>query len=435
MKRKLLSLLLAGTMVFSLAACGNSSSGSDGTQAAANGGGSGSDSDELTVWTWDPNFNIKAMETAGEMAGIKVKVVETASADCETKLTTAATSGQWDTLPDIVLMQDNSFQKFLESYPDAFTDVSDCGIDWSQFSEMKQAYSMKDGKHYGVPFDNGAVIACWRTDILEQAGYTVADLTDITWKRLIEIGEDVYNKTGKYMLSGQADSPDTILMMLQSCGAALFDDEGNAYIEGNPALDAIVDIYVEMVQKNVYLEVNSWDDYIGTITKSTVAGTINGNWITASIMGTEDQKGLWEITNMPSVDGVEGATHYSNNGGSSWYITKNCKNVELAEKLLADTFGSSTDFYDAILPATGAISCYAPAAETDAYKEPQAFWNDQPIFATIVEYSLQTPDNFKSPYHYEGRSAIGTAVQAIMGGTDKASALKSAQQELEFNMQ
>ena len=434
MKKKLLSLLLAATMVLSLAACGGSSSGS-GDESKAPEANSGSDSDELTVWTWDPNFNIKAMEKAGEMTGIKVNVVETSSDDCEAKLTTAATSGQWDALPDIILMQDNSFQKFLDAYPDAFTDVSDCGIDWSQFSELKQAYSMKDGKHYGVPFDNGAVIACWRTDILEQAGYTVADLTDISWQRLIEIGEDVYSKTGKYMLSGQANSPDTIMMMLQSCGAALFDDDGNAYIDGNPALDKIVDIYVEMVQKNVYLEVNSWDDYIGTLTKSTVAGTINGNWITASIMSTEDQKGLWEITNMPSVDGVEGATHYSNNGGSSWYITKNCKNVELAEKLLTESFGSSTEFYDAILPETGAISTYAPAADTDAYKEPQAFWNDQPIFATIVEYSLQTPDNFKSPYHYEGRAAIATAVQAIIGGADKASSLQSAQQELEFNMQ
>ena len=77
-------------------------------------------------------------------------------------------------------------------------------------------------------------------------------------------------------------------------------------------------------------------------------------------MGTEDQKGLWQITTMPKVDDVDTATNYANNGGSSWYITSNCKNVELAEDFLASTFGSSTDFYDAILPASGAISCYLP---------------------------------------------------------------------------
>ena len=69
-------------------------------------------------------------------------------------------------------------------------------------------------------------------------------------------------------------------------------------------------------------------------------------------MATEDQKGLWEITTMPKVDDVDTATNYANNGGSSWYITSNCKNVELAEDFLASTFGSSTDFYDAILPVS-----------------------------------------------------------------------------------
>ena len=51
-------------------------------------------------------------------------------------------------------------------------------------------------------------------------------------------------------------------------------------------------------------------------------------------MSTEDQKGLWGITTMPKVDGVDTATNYANNGGSSWYITSNCKNVELAEDFL-----------------------------------------------------------------------------------------------------
>ena len=107
-------------------------------------------------------------------------------------------------------------------------------------------------------------------------------------------------------------------------------------------------------------------------------------------MGTEDQKGLWQITTMPKVDGVDTATNYANNGGSSWYITSNCKNVELAEDFLASTFGSSTDFYDAILPETGAISCYLPAGESEVYNEPSEFFNNQPIFSTIVEYSSQS---------------------------------------------
>ena len=34
-------------------------------------------------------------------------------------------------------------------------------------------------------------------------------------------------------------------------------------------------------------------------------------------MSTEDQKGLWGITTMPKVDGVDTATNYANDGGTA----------------------------------------------------------------------------------------------------------------------
>ena len=76
---------------------------------------------------------------------------EVLSDDIETRLTTAVSAGDLSTLPDIWLMQDNSFQKYATNYPDLFTDLTDSGIDFSQFSEAKVAYSVVDGKNLGVP--------------------------------------------------------------------------------------------------------------------------------------------------------------------------------------------------------------------------------------------------------------------------------------------
>lgn len=433
MIKKLSAILFSAVMAISLVACGGSSNSKQQGNTAEKGDANADDT--LTVWCWDPTFNIAAMEEAAKQAGVKVNIVETSNDDCEAKLITAATSGQYSSLADIILLQDNSYQKFLDAYPDVFVALDDIDIDWSKFSELKQNYSIKDGKHYGVPFDNGAAIGAYRTDILKEAGYTVDDFTDISWSKFIEMGEQVYKKTGKYMLSGIANSPDTIMMMLQSCGASLFDEQGNAFIEGNKALEVVLDLYTEMVKKNVYLEVNSWDDYVGSISKENVAAVMTGNWITASIMQNEEQAGKWTITNLPILEGVEGATHYSNVGGSSWYISSNCKNIALAEKLLASTFGSSVEFYETILPMTGAISTYLPTADSSAYQEKQAFWGDEPIFAKIVDFSSKVPSIATSPSYYEGRETIGTAVQNIIGGTDKATALKDAQAELEFRMQ
>ncbi len=447
MKKKVISLMLIGAMVASMAACGsnggsdngNAANGNDTSAAAESDGGASEGGNTLTVWTWDPAFNIPAIKEAGNIykadhPDFELKVVETLSDDCETKLITAAESGDLSTLPDIVLMQDNSYQKFVSIYPEAFTDLTDSGIDFSQFAAGKLSYSTVDGKNYGVPFDNGAVIGAYRTDYLEQAGYTIDDLTDIDWNRFIEIAKDVKEKTGKYMLSGQADSPDMVMEMLQSAGASLFDKDGKPAMTDNAALKECISIYQKLVEEDVYYEVNNWDDYVSSITTGQVAGVINGNWISATIMGMKDTSGKWAITNMPKLIETPNATNYSNNGGSSWYITSNCKNKDLAIDFLKSTFAGSVKLYENILPTTGAIGTYAPAADSTAYQEPQEFWNNQPIFAKIVDFSLKTPTNNTSPYYYDGRNAIGTQIQNIMNGADVDQAIADAQAEVEFTM-
>ena len=392
------------------------------------------------MWCWDPAFNIYAMEEAAKQyqkdhPDVTVNVVETPWDDVQTKLTTAATSGNYDTLPDIFLMQDNAFQKNVISYPDAFTDLTDSKIDFSQFAEGKTAYSVVDGKNYGVPFDNGAVIACYRTDILEEAGYTVDDFTDITWDEYIEKGKDILAKTGKPLLSCVSGESDVITMMLQSTGASLFDDEGNPDMVDNEALKKVMETYQELIQTGVMVEVNDWDQYVGTLTNSTVAGTINGCWIMGSIQTAEDQSGKWAITNMPKMEGVDGATNYSNNGGSSWAITSNCKNVELAEDFMASTFAGSVEFYETILPSSGALATYLPAGDSEAYAQPSEFFGGDAVFAKITDFAGKVPSNNTGVYYYEARDAVGTAITNIVNGADIDSELQTAQDTVEFAMQ
>ena len=105
MKRKVLAALMAGTMALSLAACGGggSSSGSSGGSSESAAGG---DEHTLTLFAWDPNFNIPAMEAAGADykenvdPDFNLEVIEQASSeDVETAITTAASAGNDETLP------------------------------------------------------------------------------------------------------------------------------------------------------------------------------------------------------------------------------------------------------------------------------------------------------------------------------------------------
>lgn len=396
-------------------------------------------SHKLTVWCWDPAFNLFAMQEAAKVykeidPAFELEIVETPWNDLQTKLTTAGMAGDYGTLPDIFLCQDNAFQKNVLAFPDLFTDLTSSGVDFTQFGAAKTAYSVVDGKNYGVPFDNGAVIQAVRTDVLEQAGYTVADLTDIDWDRYIAIGEDVLAKTGKPMLSGTAGEPDLVMIMLQSAGASLFNAEGKPSIAGNDVVKKVMDTYTTLVKKGIYVEVTGWDEYVGSIVNSTVAGTINGCWIMASIQTAKDQSGKWAITNMPKLAGVEGATNYSNNGGSSWAVSSNCKNTALAFDFLAKTFAGSVAFYETILPSSGALATYLPAGKSDVYAAPQAFFGGDAVFAKITEFAGKIPSNYTGAYYYEARNAVGVAMTAIIQGADVDTALTEAQSTVEFAM-
>lgn len=392
----------------------------------------------LTVWCWDPAFNLNAMYEAEKVyqkdhPDFKLNVVETPWEDIQTKVTTAAASGDLSTLPDILLMQDNAFQKNVISYPDAFTDLTNSGIDYSQFAAGKTAYSVVDGKNYGVPFDNGAVIGCYRTDVLEQAGLTVDDFTDITWDQYIENGKKVLDATGKPLISMQAGECDLIMMMLQSAGSSLFNEDGTANIVNNDTLKAVMETYKALKDSGVLVEVNSWDEYVGSFVSGDVAGTINGCWIMASIQTAEDQAGNWAVTNMPSLVGVSNATNYSNNGGSSWAVTSNCQNTELAFDFLASTFAGSAELYDNILPS-GALATWAPAGDSDAYSVPNDFFGGDAVSAKIVDFSTKVPSNITGVYYYEARDAVATAITNYINGADIATELQTAEDTVNFNM-
>lgn len=424
-------------MILSLVGCGGNGGSTpaadDAAAPAAEGG------ETLTVWCWDPAFNLNAMYEAEKVyqkdhPDFKLNVVETPWDDIQTKVTTAATSNDLSTLPDIFLMQDNAFQKNVISFPSVCVDLTNSGIDYSQFAAGKTAYSVIDGKNYGVPFDNGAVIACYRTDLLEQAGLTLNDFTDITFDQYVENGKKVLDATGKPLLSMQAGECDLIMMMMQSAGSSLFNEDGTANIVGNDTLKVVMETYKKLKDEGVLIEVNSWDEYVGSIVSGEVAGTINGCWIMASIQTAEDQAGNWGVTNMPSLVGVSNATNYSNNGGSSWAVTANCQNQELAFDFLASTFAGSTELYDNILPS-GALATWAPAGDSSAYGEPNDFFGGDAVSAKIVDYATKVPTNITGVYYYEARNAVATAITNYINGADLDTELQTAADTVNFNMQ
>ena len=260
----------------------------------------------------------------------------------------------------------------------------------------------------------------------------MADVTNITWDQLIEIGKVVKEKTGKYLLSAQSNYGDFVMMMTQSMGIWFFDADGKPQIN-NATFVEIVNQVARLKESGIVYEAVDWADYISGFQSGNAAGTVNGCWIMASIVLSADQSGKWAMTTPPRMN-LDGAVNYTNQGGSSWLVIRS-EDEAIAADFLAKTFGSSVDLYQTILPTSSAITTYLPAAGGEAYGKAMDFFGGQKIFTDLLDYASKIPAVNYGVYNYEARDAILDALQEVLGGADTQGALDTAQENLTFEME
>jgi lactose/L-arabinose transport system substrate-binding protein len=337
-------------------------------------------------------------------------------------------------LPDIILQQDNSIEKFVTNFPRAYLPLNG-KVDLTRFAQYKLAFGTVNGQNYGVPFDNGATAFFLRKDFVEEAGLQVSDFNDITWDRFIELGRQVRQRTGKPLFSMTPGGRDLIALMVQSTGTWFFNDQGKLIIQNNPIIKEVLNTYKNLIDSGVMIEVVDWNAYIATLNSGTVVGTIQGCWIIGSIVPATDQAGKWAMVNTPRLGCTPSGTNYSNAGGSGWMVMSHTRYADVAFDFLDKVWANSVEFYETILPSSGAISTWLPAANSTVYGQPQAFFQGQKIYEDLMTYASKIPQVKFGLYNYEARDAVSRAALAILGGTPIDAAIANAQRELEFEMQ
>jgi lactose/L-arabinose transport system substrate-binding protein len=423
--KKILALLLVSILM--LTAC---SSGSKTEEASGN----SKDTNKVTVWAWDPNFNIKAMKLAkdaykSENPDVDIQVIENAQDDIIQKLNTSLSSGTTKGLPNIVLIEDYRAQSFLQAYPDMFYDLTG-KFNAKDFAQYKIAPTSVDGKHYGLPFDTGVAGLYVRTDYLEKAGYTVDDLKDIDWKKYIEIGKKVKAATGKNMLTQDPNDLGLIRMMIQSAGSWYTKEDGvTPNLAGNKALKVAFETYKELLDSDLVTPVSDWSQFLAGFNNGDVATVPTGNWITPSVKAEAAQSGKWAVVPMPRLD-IEGSVNYTNLGGSSWYVL-NVPGKEKAAEFLAKTFGSNVDFYQTLNKEMGAIGTYAPAAKGEAYQAADEFFGGQKVISDFAKWTEQIPQINYGLHTYAIEDLLAVEAQNYIKGKKLDKALDDAQKQAE----
>ena len=429
--KKMWALLLIAVMGVSIGACGSPASPESGSTDVKEQAAEGKK--KVTVWAWDPNFNIAVMNEAkaryeADHPDVELEILDFGKTDVEQKLHTNLASSSTKGLPEIVLIEDYNVQKYLQSYPGAFHDLTG-KIKHDDFADYKVDVMSLDNKIYGVPFDTGVSAFYYRRDLLEEAGYAEADLQDLTWDEFIEIGIAVKEKTGKHMLTLDPNDGGIIRLMLQSAGTWFFDADGNPTIADNPALKEIVTVYKKMIDAEISKPITGWSEFVGAFNSGDVASVVTGAWITPSVMSAEDQKGLWGVAPVPRLE-VDGGVNAGNLGGSSWYVLEASENKEAAVDFLDKTFGQDADFYQTVLTDIGGIGTFVPALTGDAYNKENDFFAGQAIYSDFAKWINQIPAVNYGIYTWEADSVLMSEMVNILNGAPIDDVLKNTQAQI-----
>lgn len=269
------------------------------------------------MWTWDPAFNIFSIAAKIYQGhpGFKLDIQETPWDDLQTAHHHQRKSQSWDELPDIFLMQNNAFQKNL-NYPELVQPLTDSGIRLGRVPESVKAFSTVDGVNYGVPFDAGTTSP--RSDRPDRGGRPHhRRLHRHHLGQVHRAWQAGQGQDQQAMLSGPAGSSDMIMMMLQSAGANLFDDQGSTSSTTRRSTPRSRPTRGSSRRTSSSRSTRG-TKYVGEFINGNIAGVINGVWIAGTIQAAEDPGRQVEITNLPKLDGIDGATNFSANGGSSW---------------------------------------------------------------------------------------------------------------------
>lgn len=462
--KKVAALLLACVMSFSLMACSNTTetettkssetekvteaadketeAADAETKAAETESGAadeGGKEGSITIWAWDESFNIVAANQAAAIykesnPNVNVEIVTMAQDDIVAKLNTSLSSGSYAGLPDVVLIEDYRIQGYLTAYEDEFADLSDIASA-ADFADYKTAVCQKDNSLFGIPFDSGVAAVFYRTDLIEEAGYTQADMEDLTWSKYIEIGQAVLEKTGCYMLTLDPSDLGQIRMMLQSAGSWYTDADGKVNLADNQALKDAITTYQAILDSGIAKQVADWDQFVGAFNNGEVATVPTGCWISPSVMNVEEQSGNWAVTAFPRMESNADSVNASSIGGAGWYVLKNVGNEDLAKDFLKETFASNVDLMNQLAEDITLVSTLKAASTAENYNSGVDFYAGQEIFSDFAEWTNEVPSVNYGQNTYAIEDMLTEAVQQITSGADMDTVLAAYQTQAEAAVQ
>lgn len=342
MKRKMLSMALAGTMVLSLAACGGNSGG----QSADNGNGSAAPSGDkggtLSVAIWDN----------GQKAGLDQIIADyTAATGNKAEIQVITWDQYWTLLeagasggdmPDVFWMHSNEVQKYMEN--DILMDLTDRiaaseKLEMDQFpQDIKELYQY-NGKTYAVPKDVDTIALFYNKTMFDEAGLSYPD-DSWTWDEFYDAAVKLTKEDGSQY--GTAMNPsneqDGYLNIIYTMGGRVLTEDKKASGFDDPNTIKAME-FVDKMVKNVMppatvMAETGTDVLLGS---GKIAMLTQGSWMVPAFKEHEYISEHCDVAVLPK--DPETGKRVSMYNGLGWAVSAKTDNPEAAWQLV-EWFGS-----------------------------------------------------------------------------------------------
>lgn len=333
---------------------------------------------------------------------IEINFVDLGVNEVPTRLLTTFSAGIG--APCITMIEDDKIPQFWGT---GLVDLTD---KLAVYEPLFPAYKWNkvvspDGRVYGVPWEAGPVVLFYRISILEEAGIDVAQLD--TWEGFLEAGEQLLEATNgevkmmwsvnSYNVGGtQTNVIDDQYMLSQQLGSGWFDADGNIILDNEDNVRAMR-LLVEMRKRGLTLnDPASGAAEIASVVDGKVATfAMAGWWSYYPKVNAPELAGDWGVRLIPAWE--EGGPRGSNVGGTSLYITDQCKHPEHAFEFLRYWLLRVDSRITAYKAGAIVENVFLPAAESEFFQEPDPFFGEGNFFQVTSEAARQAPPILENP--------------------------------------
>jgi multiple sugar transport system substrate-binding protein len=316
------ALLIGTVLLLMLAAC---SSGGDNNDDVADGGEENQAGDSVTLTVWAMGEEAKSLSNVTKgfeesHDNITLNIQEIPWDNARDRLLTAVASGEG---PDVIQMGSTWMAEFIEA--GALLELSEYQEEYEiinndDFFDAALGTAGNENGTYGVPWNVDTHVMYYRTDILEEAGFSEPPSN---WEELVEVTSTLAERGDN--MYGIEINPKTQWQPLMfawqngwtydvEAGAANFEDP-----KFREAMQMYVDFYI-----NGYAQFTEGVDLAQEFAEGNKPIFTEGPWMISNLRNNYPEiDGLWDVTTIAG--NVENASFM---GGSHLTVFSHSKNIE-----------------------------------------------------------------------------------------------------------